>query len=195
MQGGIGLNESSNNNHWYMDCNGTTQYLNRADEAGLDITGNLTVGGWVWRDTDGAFERFINKANNTGNQRAYRIFRNAAAGVAGAWGFEISSNGTATTFALATSNTPTSAWEFVVARYTVSTEMALFINNTKYTNTTSIPAAIFNSSAEFRIGADSAGSAFLDGRVALCFLTGSPLSDATIYTLYTRTWPIFANAT
>lgn len=187
------LTELGNNNMWYAECDGTNDYMHRADEAGTSITGNMTVGGWVWRDTDATFERLGSKFNATGNQRTWALFQNSSK-----WNFTVSSNGTATTAVNGSaSSSATGRWEFVVGRYTTSTEIAVFCmsddGQDKATNTTSIPASIFDSTTSlvFAANGDAAFGNKLDGRLALLFLCATAVSDSTLYNLYFRTLPLF----
>ena len=182
---GAPLNELANNNMWYTEFNGTTQYYSRADEAGLDITGNLTMGGWFRFDAASTLSFLMGKAS-TSNLSYW--FSRTATNVIQA---NVSSNGTTQT-SVDSGTVTTSQWYFVVMRYTPSTELAVFLNNTKTTNTTSIPASIYSGSGTFTIGAYVTGPAqYLDGSAALCFLTASPMSDASIQNLYFRTRPLF----
>src|SRR5690606_3924193 len=97
----------------YIDFNGTNQYLSRGDEAGLDVTGALTFGGWFWFDNVASVEEFVigKRSETANNQLAYWIDREAS----GFARFAVSSNGT-----VATVKTVGSAikprigrWEFV----------------------------------------------------------------------------------
>jgi hypothetical protein len=159
----------------YVSFNGTTQYLSRADEAGLDITGALTIGGWVYYNAVAA-GAMITKYNTTSSQRGYSLGTLAS----GVPQLTISSDGAAVTVVNSGSVSITAAtWCFFTGRFTPSSELALFFGKEKYTNTTSIPAAIFNSSAALLLGGIN-GRASLAGRAALCFLCAAALPDAQI---------------
>lgn len=161
----------------YAIHDGAADYLRRADEAGLDITGALTFGAWVRSNNlPGGTETAIGKWNATGNQRAYRLVVNSSGNVVAL----VSSNGTAQTFVTDTNNYAAAAWLHVVARFTPSTELAIFVNGVKTVNTTSIPASLFNSSSDFTVGANGAGGEVLDGDTALPFLCAAALSDTWI---------------
>jgi hypothetical protein len=183
----------------YIDLDGTGDFLSRADETDLDILGNesiyttgaagLTLGGWFWADTLGVGSAgLIGKYTTTGNQRSYLLFVvSSTVGPA----FIISGDGTATDSATHPSAVATGGWFFAVGVYIPSTSVSIFVNSTKTTNSTSIPATIFNSTAALQIGAFSAGTALLDGRAALCFLCANALSDELITSLYSQSKPLF----
>lgn len=167
----------------YANLDGAADYLSRADEAGLEPGAGLTLGCWVWVDAAGA-DGVIGKWNTVGNQRSYLLRLTATP----TFEFVVSSNGTAET-SVASAAVTTGRWYFVAGRYRPSTEIALFVNRTKTVNTTSIPAAIFDSTAAFEIGAHSGANNFLDGRVSLPWLCGDSLYDSSgtdgmIMTLY-----------
>lgn len=170
----------------YIDLNGSTQYLSRADEAGLDVPGNLMFGGWFWVDTlPGANAGLIGKYAATGNQRSYLLFLLSS----GVIRLVVSGNGTAAVTVDSAAIT-TGKWNFVAGRYAPSSEIAIFVNGQKATNTTSIPATLFNSTAALQIGAFEAAN-FLDGRAALCFVCATSFSDELTSQLFQRTRGMF----
>lgn len=173
----------------YLDFDGTGDYLSRADEAALDILGSesyaasaiqgLTMGCWVYFDNTARAEYYMAKWGGSG-QRSYLLDVSGADALT----FNVTSDGsTVTTVTSATARTA-STWRHMVGRFDPSTELAIFTNGVKASNTTSIPAAIFNSTAAFGIGGDGAGGNLLDGRVALPFLCAGYLSDEIIKALY-----------
>lgn len=170
----------------YFDFNGSTQYLNRTVEAGFNITGALTLGGWFWADAlPAAYRGVFGKWNDvTVNQRSYALYVNGAGSETL---FGVSSDGTAATTA-SRSMISTGTWHFLAGRFTPSTEVALFVDGVKYVNVTSIPAAVFDSSAALQVPLITLGgsSAYLDGRAALFWLCADDLSDALIARLWQR---------
>lgn len=173
--------------------NGSTDYFTRADEAGLDILGTesyigstangLTLGIWVkFDDAVGSAEHIIGKWDASGNQRAYRLSRKTTGEIT----FEMSSNGTASTSVDSTTVTSAGVWYHCVGRFDPSNEIAVFVNGEKNSNTTTIPIAIFNSTAAFRIGANSNGtpSEYMDGQFALPFLSTCFIEDGICKLLY-----------
>jgi len=168
----------------YFDLNGTTQYLSRADEAGLDITGALTFGGWFWFDTAAtSIEACLGKRNTGVDQLSYYLRRLAS----GTINFEISNNGV-----LPVENVSSAAavgvatWVLLVARFIPSTEIAVFVNELKATFATGF-GAIFSGTAPLAAGADNAGTSFFNGRLGPIFICADDLPDDLIRSLYART--------
>jgi hypothetical protein len=95
------------------------------------------------------------------------------------------------TLKVVTSTIPAFAnsWGWIVGRFTPGTELAIWVNETKTVNTTTIPASIFSGTSPFHIG-NGDGNA-LDGAVSLQFLCASALSDAVINSLFHQTRAMF----
>jgi len=178
----------------------SSQYLSRADEAGLDITGTesyianpgLTLGGWFYATTapgTTGIEVLIAKRIGGASNVAYTIHRtNGGAGgvVDGGIG-----NGVTTNLATTSSVMQANTWYFLAMRFTPSTEVAIFLNDEKDTVATAF-ASIVNNNKAIGIGAYGNGSGgFLDGRASLCFLCASALPDAIINNIYRQTRALF----
>lgn len=175
----------------YIDLDGTGDYLSRADEADIDILGTetiynssvrgLTVGGWFRRDNA---ETLMSKWLTTGNQRSWLLGYNS---------FIVDPLGTfVSSVSVAMTTTPnTATWYFAVGRFDPSSELAIFHNNEKTPNITSIPASIFNSSAGLVIGAREGPTNLFDGQACLCFLSANMLSDALIGSLFHQSRVLF----
>lgn len=183
----------------YIDLDGAGDYLARADEAALDITGTeafmahpgLTIGGWFWLDAYGAQRRpLMSKWKFTAsNNRAYQLFYTNAST---AFQFKISTDGTAVV-SITSSVTPpaTGRWYWIVGRFTPSTELSIFVNKTKDTVLAAIPASIFNSNADLHIGTDDNITVFTDGRASNCFMVAAALSDTIINAAYEQTRALY----
>lgn len=166
--------------------NGSTQYLSRADEAGLDITGALTFGGWFYSADLSSTRGLIGKWGTAGASGGYLLYQSSG-GVAA-----IIEDGSGNTYQRGGETVLVNTWYFIAGRYTPSTELALWVNNTKTTNTTSIPASLRNNAIDFRIGVYGSPAAnFLNGRAALGFLCAAALADAQITDLYNSTRGLF----
>lgn len=175
----------------YPVFNGSSQYLSRADEAGLDITGGLTMGCWVYVDDLPGSEAGVIGKYGAAGQRSYVIRLSST----GTFIFGVTNNGTAET-SVTSAVRAVDNWYFVCARYRPSAELALWVNSVKVTNTTSIPASLHSGTAAFEIGAYNGAANYLDGRVALAWLCGDALyqsgyDDVIIETLYHLTRPMF----
>lgn len=169
----------------FVQLDGTGDYLSRADESGLDIIGSesyvtsskrgLTVGGWFWMDVL------------------------ATAGLMMKWtpyGLQYSSGirmivNDGTTYNSGTISISAGQWYFCVGRYTPSTSVKVFVNTQTLENTTSIPASILSTSANFYIGSIDGSTQLLDGRASLCFLCATALSDAIINGMYQQSRALF----
>jgi hypothetical protein len=186
----------------YLDFDGTGDFLSRADETDLDILGTeaifaaavrgLTMGGWFWGDifTSGTGEGLMGKLTNSTGTFAYSLAHTAANTLTA----RISSNGTSFGTTISSSvAVQDSTWYFLVQRFIPSTELSIFVGETKTTNSTSIPASIFNSSEAFAIGGigGTVPAAPFNGRAALCFLCANALPDAMIERLFRRSRWLF----
>ncbi len=173
----------------YATHDGSADYLSRADEAALDITNFLTIGAWIYVNTTPVSAvPAIGKWTRSGDHRSYGLFP----GTAGNFIFQVTNLGTAADI----TNVDGAAysedtWYFVVGRYDSTGELKIWVNANTATNTTSIPASLYNSTSAFAIGAEGDGSRVFDGRTALAFMTRSVLEDAVIERLYTRTRGLF----
>lgn len=184
----------------YVAFDGVGDYLERIDEAGLDIIGTetyidaaargLTVGGWIWVTTAGTDDGFMTKWNNLAGFRGYRLKQGVGAPPI-AFAFEISFDGTAITSVSSDANSlTTGVWHFLVGRFDPSAELAIFLNSDKNINVAAIPASIVNNAESFMIGAQAPAGVpteHMTGRASLCFLCATLLSDAIIDSLFTQT--------
>jgi hypothetical protein len=166
-------------------------YLSRVDEAGLDITGNLSVGGWFWLDTlaSGSDQVLMSKYDTSGgaNQRSYLLWFDDATNT---FRFGVSSAGTAATFVQIahTAVISANAWYHVAGRFTPNTDLSVYVDGVRVSTAAGVPAGAFNSTADFEIGSDDNGTAaFLDGRACQCWLCAHDLYDVMIPTLYHQT--------
>lgn len=160
------------------------QYLSRADEAGIDITSTLTFGGWFYHTNNASVNESNMSKTGAPGQFAYGLVRLST----GIEYFYVSSNGSNFPNVVSTETTLGASWKFIVGRYNPSTELALFVNGIKYTNTVGVPASLFNSTAPLRIGAStySAPAAdYMTGRATMCFVSAyAYVSDEVINRLF-----------
>ena len=122
---------------------GESTYLSRPNEENIDITGALTIGVWIWcgnyctgREV-GIVSRWIEGTDD----RQFAIYKDAN----DKFVFAVSSLGTAVSVVSVDDDGDryeAGKWLYIVGRYTPSNELALFINNHWYLNTTSIPASL-----------------------------------------------------
>lgn len=175
----------------YYDFDGATGYVSRGDDAALSVTSRLLLGCWAYFDTLTSSPTLIGKYQTAGNQRSYLLQVLST----GAVRLVLSVDGTAfAIFDTATGLVTTGQWYHIVARYTPSTEVAIFINGVKTVFTTSVPAGIFDSTAGFHMASYSGPSNLLDGRLTLGFVSApaaSGLADVWVTRLYYGTRGLF----
>ena len=183
----------------YIAFDGTGDYLSRTDTANLDISGTetiydpsvrgLTFGGWFYRSVAGTEHSLISKWNTyLTNQRSYMLYVNSSDQVV----FSVSTDGTSVVSVTHTETIATNQWTFIAGRFKPGSELKIWKNLTARTNTTGIPASIFNSTANFNVGAYANGSLGLfTGRASLCFLSAMYLNDYFITNFYHQTRALF----
>jgi hypothetical protein len=185
----------------YIDLDGTGDYLERADEAGLDIQGNeaivapgargITFGAWVYFDTAAsAIEYIIAKRDgDVAANIAYSLRRQAT----GELRITVSSGAAFET----QDSTPTlsdTTWYHVVGKWVPSTEISCFVNGTKYTAASAL-AVLANIGASLQVGGRDNGAGGsqnnMDGRVSMAFLCTTSLPDVVIWNLFQQSRPLF----
>lgn len=178
----------------YIDLDGVGDVLSRADEAGLDILGTetyvaaaargLSMGGYFYfNNAAAAVENCIAKWNIAGNQRAYRLVRNAA----GNGAVEMSSTG-ADFPGVVGAAIGAGTWTFMAGRFDVANVYITVDDVT--TSAASGIAALFNSNAPLLLGARGTAGApteLMTGRESLCFLCATFLPDGIINSLFQQT--------
>jgi len=181
----------------YATFDGVNDYFERLDEAGLDITGTetyvasakrgLTIGGWFYFENTPTFQ-LMTKALFL-NDLSYYLWINA-----GVPQLTISSGGSAitATSVISTETAAQNTWYFIVGSYDPSTEMNIYINNTKTQLAAGVPASIFSGAADFQIGGlDGAATNRLEGRFSFGFLSAMFLSDTIIGNLWQQSRSLF----
>ena len=181
----------------FLELDGSSQYFATSDATSnnsFDILGTeayvgtpgLTLGMWTKIDAVNPANQntIMAKFETTGNQRSYQLFM-AGGGGTDVYSFQVSNNGSSTSSVNSSVTiTPATQWYLVIGRFVPSTSLDIFVNGTKSTNTTSIPASIFNSTANFTIGAINTPARYFDGKLSVGFICASALSDSLIDALY-----------
>lgn len=181
----------------YLAFDGTGDYLTRADEAGLDIIGTesyvasavrgLTLAVWVKFSALGSQAVVCSKGSGGGSNTSYWIDKLGADTARFLVGDGSALQGPSSTVTLGSS-----AWYFLCGRFTPSSEAALFVDATKYQDTTGIPASLLNTGASFNIGTyNDSGLLALNGQVAAVGLYACAHSDTMVRTLYHQTRALF----
>ncbi len=187
---------------------GTGDYLSRADEADLDVTGTeafhvsqasvdgaamgLTLGGW-WRPEDAAASQpLIDKFSLAAGNYSYTLL--LAGNAAGdPVRFAISDDGTNYDLVSSVTGYSLNTWQFVAGRFNDADtweELAVWLNDEKTTATTD-RNSIFGGTADLGVGGRAAGTYLYTGRAALVFLCGAALPDVTLWALYQQTRALF----
>lgn len=132
-----------------------TDRLYIADNASLSITRALSISTWVKFDsvpTSTNYAVLAGKYTGAGNQRSYQLYLYGDGNLY----FDVSSNGSTASSTPYAWTPTTGVWYHVSATYTPSTSVIIYINGTSVvTNTTSIPASIYDSTAEFHLLGDN----------------------------------------
>jgi len=136
----------------------------------------LTIGGWFWVDDATVDPRGLISKFGASPQYGFSL----------TWTevnqprFMISGNGT--TVALVNYSVRlVSTWYFIVGRFTPSTEVAIFVNDDKVINTTTIPASINVSTQSFEVGRYfNNNDNIVEGRARDVFVCTAALPDSLI---------------
>ena len=141
----------------------------------------LTLGGWFYFDNTASVNEYLMSRWNNGVSQAYRIMRLSTGFVrasidTGAGAFNVNSSVAV----------GAGVWTWIVMRFDPSTSLDVFINRTKTSNTTAVPADIQSIALDFTVGADSVGANFFDGRASALFVCVAALPDVTINTLFDK---------
>lgn len=176
-----------------------TNYLERTDEAALAMLSYFTVMLWVY---------FADANYSTASQAIACQGPVASVTSNSQWGlwnwsgyasgqhrivFYVVNSTTRTDSTTPTNYLSSNTWYFAAGRFTTSTEVSTFVGGSafgleKVSRTSSIPAAMNNSTAALRLFRDSAGAAYMaGGRIGLCGLYNAALSDATIASVFQST--------
>ena len=162
-----------------VNLNGSTQYLSRASESGLTITGALTAMAWVKFNALGT-AGVTNRPVMGKSPSTYAWWFGVAADVSGAMTFQISNDGTA----VVALSTPSGVielgkWYFLAMRYTPSSELKGWVMETEYTRTSGVPASLANNAGAVEIGR-LLGNQYLNGSVGLPWLGAVAVPDKAI---------------
>lgn len=154
---------------------------------GLKITGNLSIAFWFKSESDTIAGGLVSKYHETSDERSYTIHQDS--GGAGKISFRISSDGTSgnTKILTSTSALTNGVFYHIVCVFTANTRMEIFINGSSdASDTTSIPASIYNSVADFYLGRThlSANVRYVDGVVDEVGIWSKALTSDEITDLY-----------
>lgn len=159
------------------------QYLTRADEAGLSITSDLTIGTWVYFDAESTnnFVGIMGKWFK--NDYSYLLYKTDDNRLR----FIIYGGGTTLYVDDLASNYSAGQWFYVVGRYTPSGEIALCVNGMWYKKTVGVPASLNDSTQPLDVArySDNTGTErYLDGKLSNMFICAFSVPDVIINALY-----------
>jgi hypothetical protein len=128
----------------------SSQYLHITDatQTGLDITGSITISGWVKPTRNGVVEILWSKSGASG-QYSYGVYRNTGNQIV----FQLSANGTSTASATSSGTILQNNMYHVACVYD-GVDMRIYINGTLASTPVSYTAGIFNSNSDLVIGAN-----------------------------------------
>ena len=163
----------------WADVRGTEAHISAAQRG-------ITFGGWFWFDnTAAATENCIGKRVGAGNLSYY--LRRLLTGEAN---FGMSDDGTNASGVSSVATIPEDSWHCMMGRFDPATSVDVFLNGIWAVGATA-RASIFDSTADFTIGAISGGAEYMTGRSSLCFLSQMYLSDAIAFNFYQQTRAMF----
>lgn len=188
-QGSPGTAAGKVSNARDFESTGNLTWMEAADAASLDITGDLTLTFWAKPESAAQIRYIVTKATSSTNQRSYRAFLNTTPRFA----FECSTDGTSGAVTSVVSTTSTvadgSTWYFVACRHRNGVQISVSVN-AGTPQTAAYTGSIFSGSSVFRVG-DLGNTAIwtpgllpYDGLVDEVSLWSRELSDAEITTLY-----------
>lgn len=162
---------------------GNSEHFTHVDNAAFDLTGAFSFAVWVNLESLATTRMVMAKDGGAGNLSYFLTFSSA-----NTIELRVSNDGTnAKTAAASGTFTTTGSFFHLGVVYQPSTRIEFYIDGaSNATDTTSIPASIFNSTAGFKLGANGATAAnFFDGLMQDAIIwKGVALSDAEVAELY-----------
>jgi len=178
---------TSNGLFTYTTYDGVSQYFYMLDSGAIEPGAYGTFGGWFYPQdfsyTQGLFAKWN---SSTANDRSWMIWNASTSNVLE---FTVSGDGINRVWT-DLSNIPLNQWIFIVARMhsSVSIKLNLFskYDTRESSNTTSIPATLYNGNAELRVGHASSTSTTTPykGYISNLFFCTSEMTDRIIENLF-----------
>ena len=168
---------------------GSSQYINCGNPTELQITGALTLSAWIKSPTlTGTNQGIIYKDDNT--NRCYKMQLAGSSGVPlGRLQFSTFESGVVD-HTDGTTNLADDDWHHVVAVYTPSTSVVLYVDGAvQTTNTIGIPVSIDNDPADFEIGRKGDGTLYFDGNIDEVAIWNTALTAAQVTQVYNNGYP------
>jgi hypothetical protein len=168
-------------NTYSLSFDGVDDYVSMGNPTALQITGELTLSCWVKiTGSTGSNQAFIYK-DAAGAGRCYKLQLQGSTNLAN---FTIFNGGTAFhTYSTSTINDGN--WHHIVAVYTPSTSVVLYVDGVaETTNTSSVPASIDNDPVPFELGRRADGVFYLQGSLDEVAVFNTALTPANVTSIY-----------
>lgn len=177
----------------YINLDGVGDYLSRATENALDITGNETqvesnARGYFftcWFNPTVAAGELLSKGNGIANQSAYEVNLTGISVIS-----RISKGGSFTILTYPIT-IQTGTWYFCASQFKPSTFVRTWVNGDYTEETVGIAASIATSPFDFLIGERSTFSNLFNGKLALCALSFNDVPEDYVLYLYKLTKEMF----
>ena len=155
--------------------------ISRADEAGLDILTDISIGGWFWIDNLGDNPTLMMKWGVAG-QQSWWLFALGTGDVYWSTSYDGTNIDIMWTAAGALTN---GAWYHICATKLGVTELNIHINGIKTAKTAGLNAGIWNGNSTMYVAPN------ITGKVAYCWLSAAAQPDYLIKSLYELSRPLF----
>jgi len=152
---------------------GGSNFHYRPDEAGIQITGSLTMGLWVSLDVADNPSLFV---KHVGGTRAYGI--DVTSGVFRFYVYAAALTAVSSPVAITAGN-----YYFVAGRFISGQSVSIFVNGV-LTSSVTANTTITNAAADLYIGTQGGLTKFLTGKVAWPFIAANAASDVQIRQMY-----------
>ena len=158
-----------------------TDSLYHADDANFDITGDMTIAGWVYMDSTTNNLAFASKWLGTGNQKSYILYKPTGLRTVR---FIASSDGAASSLTLETGALALDTWFFITLKFVAGGTSTLYVDNSSV-DTGTAPSAIYNSSSRFELYSfNTGGITTSSGGIDSLGIWNRALEASEISTLY-----------
>ena len=164
-------------------ANYNSHSLYHPDDAAFDISGDLTVAGWIDSETVASGNiSIIGKTSGTGNQRSYLLYRSGSK-----LRFLVSSDGTSggNTIAESTASISANTWYFVVGVFKANDVVELWVDGASAVTPVAAPASINSGTARLEMFSFNDGGVATDpATLDSVAIWSRALSSSEISTLY-----------
>jgi hypothetical protein len=176
-----------------ISLDGSDDYITVADADDLSPPGDFTVMAWVYvvdRDSSGVNTAFVGKYVGSGNEREWALSLDVQFGINGKLVAAFSSDGTyqSDLMLVDTDFIPEGSWQHVALVFVASTSITLYRNGSEVDQkTSSIPASIYNGSADVAVGTTygyGAPGRQMNGAVTDVVLIHEALTEAELSEIY-----------